>query len=43
MGVTWTDLHSDEMPAYVVADYIDVMNAEGEAEKRRRREAERKR
>jgi len=43
MGVSWTELHSDDLPAYVVADYIDVMNAESEAAKRQRRDAERKR
>lgn len=34
MGVTWIELHSDEMPAYVIEDYIAVIKAESEKARR---------
>ena len=41
MGISYLDLMSDDMPAYVVDDWIDVMEAEHD--ERERQERERKR
>jgi len=43
MGISYMDLISDELPAYVVADYGMVMRAEHKAKEKERRDAERKR
>jgi hypothetical protein len=34
MKVSYLDLMSDEMPAWVVLDYMAVLEAEGEAQRR---------
>jgi hypothetical protein len=41
MRISYLDLISDDLPAFVVEDWIDVMDAEHDKRERDRREAER--
>jgi hypothetical protein len=41
MGITWMELHSDDLPAHVVHDYVLVLQAEQDYAEKQRQKAER--